>query len=119
MPITTTNQPQLLSEALDEYLKAIHRDYSNNYNETEWQKKRAIEFGEDLTYEKGNKYIKVVRGEGSQTSVHSFIVAVDDDPKFKYGDILKAAGWKAPARNKARGNLFTGYTTMWTGAPYL
>ena len=27
----------------------------------------------------------------------------------KKGDVLKAAGWKTPALNKARGNLFDGY----------
>jgi hypothetical protein len=30
------------------------------------------------------------------------------DNKFKLGDILKSASWKAPARNFERGNVLTG-----------
>ena len=37
--------------------------------------------------------------------------------KFKAGDILKAASWKAPATNFVRGNLFekTFDRVRWTG----
>jgi hypothetical protein len=28
---------------------------------------------------------------------------------FKKGDVLKCAGWKTPALNQPRGNLFNGY----------
>ena len=41
-------------------------------------------------------------------SVWGFVVNVENDPKFKKGDILKAAGWATPARNQARGNLIDG-----------
>jgi hypothetical protein len=42
------------------------------------------------------------------------------DKKFKKGDILMAAGWNAPARNAARGNILDGgYDINWTGACYL
>ena len=40
--------------------------------------------------------------------------------KFKKGDLLKAAGWAAPARNAARGNILKGgYVINWTGPLYL
>ena len=64
----------------------------------------------------GSKYIKIV----SNNSVTAFIVGTDKDKKFKRGDILMAAGYNAPARNKARGNLLDGnYPIQWTGPLYL
>ena len=70
--------------------------------------------GFDIRY--GKKYIKIV----CKDSVAAFVVGVDNDKKFKKGDILKAAGWNAPARNAARGNILDGgYPIDWTGACYL
>lgn len=48
----------------------------------------------------GAKYIRIVRADvhGTSRSVHCFIDRSN-------GDILKAAGWKAPAKH-ARGNIF-------------
>ena len=51
----------------------------------------------------GKKFIKVVQGN----TVFAFIVKEDTD-KFKKGDILKPAGYNAPAQNGARGNVLTG-----------
>ena len=68
----------------------------------------------DIRY--GKKYIKIV----CNNSVAAFVVGVDNDKKFKKGDILKAAGWNAPARNAARGNILDGgYAIDWTGPLYL
>ncbi len=64
----------------------------------------------------GKKYIKIIR----ENSVWGFIVATDNHPKFRKGDILKAAGWNAPAMNAPRGNILDGgYTVRWTGPLYL
>ena len=70
--------------------------------------------GFDIRY--GKKYIKIV----CNNSVAAFVVGVDNDKKFKKGDILMAAGWNAPARNAARGNILDGgYAIDWTGPLYL
>ena len=63
----------------------------------------------------GKKFIKVVQGN----TVFAFIVKEDTD-KFKKGDILKPAGYNAPAQNSARGNVLTGnYYINWTGPLYM
>ena len=71
----------------------------------------------------GNKYIKIIT-QGTHRpalsnggSVWGF-VCLYDDHKFKRGDILKPAGFNAPARNFARGNIFKldSYNAVWTGA---
>ena len=74
-------------------------------------------FNANLTYKVGNKYIKVFTEGGS---VWGFVVNTFHDKKFEMGDILKAAGYNAPARNAARGNIIDGgYTVRWTGPLYL
>jgi hypothetical protein len=41
-------------------------------------------------------------------------------PRFKKGDVLKAASWAAPALNQPRGNVLEGnYPMQWTGPLYL
>ena len=63
----------------------------------------------------GKKFIKLVQDR----SVFAFIVKEDTD-KFKKGDILKPAGYNAPALNSPRGNVLTGnYNIQWTGPLYL
>ena len=88
---------------------------------TEINKTMIAEFNDGLTYKTGSKYIKVItRSAGGGGSVWGFVVNTDKDKKFKKGDILKAAGWAAPARNAARGNIVDGgYTIRWTGPLYL
>ena len=72
-----------------------------------WDKKTKIS--------QGKKYIKIVQ----DTGVFCFI-AKEDFKHFKKGDILKAAGYNAPALNSARGNVLTGnYPIQWTGPLYM
>jgi hypothetical protein len=102
---------------LDLYLEAIRADYAafkarSPYSNDQVQKEMIAEFNAGLRYEIGSRYVKVITG----TSVHSFI-CMNDMGKFCKGDILKAASWKAPAKNKARGNVvLRDYPTVqWTG----
>jgi len=81
---------------------------------------RVAEFEDGLTFKKGRNYIKIIsERNGGNRSVHSFIV-IKATKGFEVGDILKAAGWNAPATNFKRGNVFCpdnkflGVT--WTGA---
>ena len=60
------------------------------------------------TYKVGQKYIKIITYDnGNDRSVWGLINK--SNPKFNEGDILKVAGWRTPALNKARGNIFDGY----------
>ena len=72
------------------------------------------EYCTSLEYSMGKKYIKVTDG----SSVKAFVVAVEDDKKFEFGDILMPAGWKTPARNFRRGNVLDRSfgRVRWTGA---
>jgi len=74
----------------------------------------VMKFAENLSFKMGKKYVKCFNKDGG---VHSFIVNVHDDPKFEFGDILKPAGYGTPAKNFARGNIFTNLDRItWTGA---
>ena len=74
------------------------------------------EFKNGIRYTLGRKFLKVIN-ISNQDTVWGFINLKHD--KFKEGDILKSAGWRAPALNKARGNIFKDYTIAWTGPHYL
>jgi len=81
---------------------------------TETNEKMIAAFNEGISYKAGTKYIKITR---EHNGVWGFVVNTDNDKKFKKGDILKAAGYAAPARNFARGNILEdGYISRWTGA---
>ena len=70
-----------------------------------------------LTVTEGSRYYKIVSDKHGQRSVNGFIVKAGDK-KFREGDMLKAAGWAAPARNFARGNVLDGSgvnEVRWTG----
>ena len=92
-------------------------DANKSFTLTETNEKMIAEFNEGISYKTGSKYIKITREHGG---VWGFVVNTDNDKKFKKGDILMAAGYAAPARNKARGNILDGgYTIRWTGPLYL
>ena len=110
-----------MDNAINELFKAIGDDYLRCRSQSEYFDPKAVEeFIDSLVVEEGRKYLKIVKKLGSQRMVWGFIVK-EDDKKFKEGDILKAAGWSAPARNRARGNILDGDFSWvrWTGPEYL
>ena len=111
-----------MQEQIDTLLEKIKTDYVNW--STSHGKKPVSSYtqsvldnwNETVKVKYGQKYVKIIR----DNSVWGFIVNTDNDKVFKKGDILKAAGWNAPARNAARGNIFDDdYYINWTGPLYL
>jgi len=106
---------QLLADIKQDYVDwttaaSKGKPLSNYFKET------LENFDDNLEVKEGKKYIKIIR----DGSTWGFVVAVDNDPKFRRGDILMAAGFNAPARNKPRGNILDGnYRIQWTGPAYL
>jgi len=97
-------------------IEAIEKDY------TKWCERAGYKYTHEKNWkvEIGRKYIKIVQETPGQNCVWGFIVNAPDK-KFNMGDILMAAGWSAPARNKARGNVMDGtfQAVRWTGPEYL
>lgn len=97
-----------MRDAMASYLEAIRADYARwvrSDGTTEYREVMIEEFNEDLAYTAGKKYLRVTTTSAGQEMVHSFVV-LKDGSKFKKGDILKAASWRSPATNFARGNIF-------------
>ena len=101
-------------EAMDNLLVKIQEDYDK------WGSRSGIDKKLDLKLKPGRKFIKVVE----DTRVWGFISLVDGEHKgapIKVGDIMKAAGWRAPAKH-SRGSIFDKEfhkSFSWTGPNYL
>ena len=99
-------------EAMDSLLLQIQVAYDN------WSTMNTKTL--DLSLKPGRKFIKVVEG----TRVWGFVAKVDGVHKglpMLKGDILKAAGWRAPAKH-SRGSIFDSEmhkSFSWTGPNYL
>lgn len=110
-----------MEKAIANYMDAINADYQQYLQRTkatqEYKNRAGPEFENGLNAQWNKKYVRITTATGS---VHSFIVNVDNDNKFRKGDILKPAGYATPARNSPRGNILDGgYTVHWTGPYYL
>ena len=109
-----------LDEGIKNLMAGAKQDYvrmstSGGRELTGYSKEQVDSWDHNTTIFPGKKYIKIVQGTG----VFCFIVK-EDFKHFKKGDVLKAAGYNAPALNSARGNVLTGnYAIQWTGPLYL
>ena len=109
-----------MDNALNGLFHAIALDYADWRSRGEYGGPSDYDqFLEKLYVEEGRKYLKIIKDDGQQM-VWGFIVK-KDDKKFRAGDILKAASWASPARNKARGNILDEDFSWvrWTGPEYL
>ena len=107
-----------LNDHTNNLLDLIREDYSDwselceKYDGASESRKKIKDemiedFNQGLTFEKGRKYLKIISSRrNGQRGVWGFVVASTDDKKFQFGEILKAGGWAAPARNFSRGNVF-------------
>ena len=104
-------------DAMDNLLVKIQENYDNwGGNSARRNSYRTL----DLKLQPGRKFIKVVEGN----RVWGFVAKVDGTHKglpMAKGDILKAAGWRAPAKH-SRGSIFDlemHKSFSWTGPNYL
>ena len=117
MTVYVKDASKSVLSGLSKMKAAMIEDYAKfMVPDTDTKKKMNAAYADNFDIRYGKKYIKIV----CNNSVAAFVVGVDNDKKFKKGDILKAAGWNAPARNAARGNILDGgYAIDWTGPLYL
>ena len=114
MTVYVTKTANTVVGGISHMMEAANEDYMNfSVNDA-----MKADFVEGWDVKSGSKYVKIMTDNGG--SAWGFIVKTDTDKKFKKGDILKCAGYSAPARNKARGNVLEGnYLINWTGPLYL
>ena len=110
-----------LEQGINNMMAGAKEDYKNmstGYGKREltgYSKEQVDNWDNKTKVSFGKKYIKIVQ----DTGVFCFIVK-EDFKHFKKGDILKAAGYNAPALNSARGNVLSGdYYVQWTGPLYM
>ena len=102
---------------IEKVLEAMREDYKrwSGPERSQIKDEMTEDFCNGLKVEENRRYWKITTGNGQ--SVSGFIVKAGDK-KFREGDMLKAAGWAAPARNFARGNVLDGRgvnEVRWTG----
>ena len=118
--INVNNTAKTLDEGIKNMMAGAKEDYSKwatlgGKELTGYAKEQVDNWDSKTKINNGKKYIKIVQENG----VFAFIVK-EDFKWFKKGDILKAAGYNAPALNSARGNVLSGnYAIQWTGPLYL
>ena len=102
-------------KAMNKLVENIHKDYAGWSNNVKYSSESERV---NITIKPGSKFIKVIR----DNSVWGFVAKDDGMHKgvpMIAGDVLKAAGWSAPAKH-TRGNIFDGKQDYfsWTGPNY-
>ena len=117
MTVYVKDASKSVLSGLSKMKAAMIEDYAKfMVPDTDTKKKMNAAYADNSDIRYGKKYIKIVENGGG---VKAFVVGVDNDKKFKKGDILLPAGFNAPARNFARGNILDGgYGIAWTGPLY-
>ena len=97
--------------------RTVHQNVEAFSRDIEIRERMEEEYGTGLGYEVNTKYIKVISDKHGSKSVCCFVVNIENDKKFRFGDILKPAGWRGPTRNFARGNIldYDFHGLRWTG----
>jgi len=114
-PKEPTTNGLSFDEAMNSLLVKIQEDYASRYGESHKPSKKL-----DLSLKRGRKFVKVIEG----SRVWGFVSLVDGEHKgapIFVGDIMKAAGWRAPAKH-SRGSIFDAEmhkSFSWTGPNYL
>jgi hypothetical protein len=118
-----TGMSNLMTHMINDYNgwsmrgRTVESDTEEFIRVTNIRERMEKEFADGIDYDVNKKYIKVFTKSGGSKSVACFVVITETDKKFRFGDILKPAGWATPARNFARGNIlendFRGL--RWTG----
>ena len=112
---TMTKNGLSFDDAMDNLLVKIQENYDNWYSKTKYESNKM-----NLSLKPGRKFIKVIH----DNSVWGFVAKVDGTHKglpMLKGDILKAAGWRTPAKH-SRGSIFDSEmhkSFSWTGPNYL
>ncbi len=101
----------ITTATLTHFLTAAQAKADADY--AHWQCKDAIKRpGARLSLETGRRYARIVSEDGASRFAFGFVDLTN-------GDVLKADGWKAPAKNFARGNVSDANTgtgrISWTG----
>ena len=122
-----TKQFTDVMDGVNNLIKAIKADYCNRTSydgsktKTDVMLEMEEKFKNGVSIKNGQKYIGIYTSSGHQSSIWGGVAKKDSAcGKVKKGDILKAAGYNAPALNSPRGNVLDGnYPIQWTGPLYL
>lgn len=107
----SVNSPKDLDKAVKMHVMGVQKKINDDFKKNFPNLKPPI-----LKIQKGKRYIKIIKvdQDGTSKSVFEFIDAKEGPT---YGDILKPASWRAPAKH-ARGNVFDGSWGVNAVGPY-